>query len=1822
MAYLSWILWGLFGLIVLLTVFGLLAGLCKGIVKTTTKTVIKAILITVFVFTSPLIARAVGNLDVSNFAKTITVANQTIQVTTLTDTLANVLTATGLVSPMNGIALYQTAFALAYSVLSYAIFLVLMILTQILISLVTCIIYNIFIRWLVPTQSKKERREEKSFRKENKTLFILVRGLLGEHKYVKKHRLAGATLGAVQEFVFACILMMPVTSLARIAISTTKDKTETNASTKNANADLTNNYGSLYQILVTSGVIKDEDRPSGDNSNTFYRTDWDKYITQVENSLVYKMLGFGNMDKIIMDKVSVTTVNGQSMPLSDLVTGTFDVAYPLLNSKSFKFDSAATTITINYSTLLSTTTISNVINNFLSNKIIMSLLPPLIDTALNYASANTNIPLDEIDFSNVNWSDDLSALNTIYSDIYDLGIKPMIGQNCFDYKKFSLKTSTYTDADIEKIGEALSKLCQVNSVKSNLGLVFSNLSLLLHNSGFDIFPSEKSAYDNINWADNIKPLVTGVLKLFRLCELDLSYDLFNSNMNFQSADNKITKAVKNVLKDETKRKTLNGLLTGTSGIFTISLIDVCKLGDLADSVIKMIPSLRPYTVSNDYANTIKKLNNNSAELRKETDVAFKLMDILFDQKQPLNYWDIKKISESKNDSKLILSYLNDSVSNELVTIMDLAEDSSLFKSMYGSIMKTFVFQFYDSVNNKDRDYLFGLTPYDFNYDDENFLTDLKSLITLAPKLKTMYDTLNDKSLSKMQQFEALDTSTLRPFMNILANSELLNSNQISATTGKTAYNKNVETVLKNLFSLNIFRNFNITLPDLSNVTKTKTGDSPYWGDGSRHAEGEAVKGEIDALCSLIEDLQKNKEVLNDFVSKRNNLNRQTLKELLKDLNTSEERNALIDAISDAFQSEIVRPTAIEYTLQAADKFLSKYNIPYSLNDIRNFVYDRKNNAKIVEDLNNVKDLIPLLNTIDYHALLNDYRALRDRKAVDKYYFQMIDLDTINAILTTIANSNTYQFLSDSTKTGTASDGKNDILCALFYSLCQKLNVFDRQRIMIPDFSAQVLNPVTYGEKWTETSRTVTLNVVDKNSDGTQTKRTMDYKITETGALMSSLQAFYLVQNSDISTLLQKHMPKYYPDGFLATDGTENRYANAKALSNDAYFRNLMYIYGPYVVEDAITYLNQIPNGAKRLINYINWDILTDKDANGNFIFSSDDVIKEAGVLFRIAKGIKKLGVRNLKNIAKNLNKLSSDQLSTIQDMILTASKSKLLTTVRKGYDLSILSKTISSAAQYVIQKYPRAAALLKAATLDDNTATYVKTFESMLKNIDEKGWEKEFSIYAQLLGSIQGIAIRDTKNIYAQGRTYDNLHTISYLVNQSELLHKAPIGAIKIGFRKMNLNSYLKYDLDIYHHLTTSQEDIRYWQDIYDTGLDLIYHDEGFRALVGNDISNLKNFKIDNMSTSFLYYLGKIDFMQTNRSYFLLNALVKAAGEENVNRFIRPATNAPEGEDARAYQLENLFFQNLDLYKNGVLDKELALRDTKILDELLGTLVSKISKVGSAANINELYDSLKDENGNVNFFTEIMEKTMTIDENGNLVRSKLASELVAGIVNTMVHNDSLSDDFSSLMFLDFYADNYELINPIEGKAIDTLIEFLAVNRNDADHVLYHAEIEIAETTVEHEGYNVTIPATTLADDVTIDSWSFYSKSQIASLLNGLCYNENNFADEKTKKIASFFKNKNHGNSMIAKTIASAHHHEDKKTYTYEYSYTLPTGETILVPVTGSVGPFDFDFLGILPMLTTDNHAVFFKDYIADFSAALEEKSFVEVFLSLDLSTIR
>ena len=149
----------LFVLVLLGALFGALAGFRKGFYKTTTKTILKAILVIVAVFLAGPVANLISNIEISGL-NTVWRNRNGGSGELNPPTLQNFVSAylrnrTGL-SPRNGISVYQRTWNLASSLIAIFVFFIERILIQILISLLTAIVYNGIFRWIIPAETKAE----------------------------------------------------------------------------------------------------------------------------------------------------------------------------------------------------------------------------------------------------------------------------------------------------------------------------------------------------------------------------------------------------------------------------------------------------------------------------------------------------------------------------------------------------------------------------------------------------------------------------------------------------------------------------------------------------------------------------------------------------------------------------------------------------------------------------------------------------------------------------------------------------------------------------------------------------------------------------------------------------------------------------------------------------------------------------------------------------------------------------------------------------------------------------------------------------------------------------------------------------------------------------------------------------------------------------------------------------------------------------------------------------------------------------------------------------------------------------------------------------------------------------------------------------------------------------------------------------------------------------------------------------------------------------------------------------------------------------------
>ncbi len=899
-----------------LAILAFFAGLIKGMYKTMVKTLLEVVLILIFVFLTPSIANAVGNIDLSNFNIYFDFAFNdvvhTIHLTTIQQTLADIISSTGLISPINGISIYQTAIALSTSIISYVLFFIEILIIQLFIWLFTAIIYNGIFRWFLPVETRKEAKN----RKNNKTSSELVSGLVDENgkvknenrnsRRLKRHPFIGGLVGACGEFALVVVLLSPITSFAKIII---KNK-ET--------------LRPFVELLP-------------DNVNSYY----DEYVDSFDNSLVMSITGIGGLDDLIMNSASQVEISGEKVSLNNLMSAALDIASPIITDGSIEdisFENSTLNITVNYAILLSDATINQIITSLVANNVVLALIPPFIDLAVNNLSSGTPV-LNELDLSNIDWKSELSIINNFYKEIYKTGVVSNFikdNGNRFDFKDFIISTENMDDETIRYYGNAVEQLGKLEIIKKNMPTLLSGIGTYLSSIGINAFPTDATVYQGINWSHDLRILVENALKMFRTLNIDITSGIVD--LNFKNI-------MLNAIKDQTKRGQLENSILGDpnddlEGLLDLQVLNIEQFdfSSVLSSVLNSITPIKPY-LEGIYLDSVL-ADFRVRDLKSEVKVYFDACDNIFGEG---SFFMEENFSFDK------LEWGDERVATQFCEILNILEDSYIFQKLYAPTLKTFL---HNNDMNFDT-YLFGLTPYDFNYDSKDFLDNFETLLTLLPNIKKMTDALSNDSLSNVEKVKAIDTNTLRQLLNIIANSDFFNAPKATGASQDEITNANIYTFLSNLLNDETIKELGFFTPDKKIIANID------WGNGY---DGK----EIDKICDAFEYAKFNA----DFFFDQN-----------LDLNKLSDSSAISGLINSGLDSEILRPSILQIIDNSLNTYLNDLGIPVSLQDMRVSMWK--------EDADDIAKLFDLLKGLD---LLNI--------DIDK-----IDTNRLNAILTLLSNTN-------------------------------------------------------------------------------------------------------------------------------------------------------------------------------------------------------------------------------------------------------------------------------------------------------------------------------------------------------------------------------------------------------------------------------------------------------------------------------------------------------------------------------------------------------------------------------------------------------------------------------------------------------------------------------------------------------------------------------------------------------------------------------------------------------------------------------------------------
>ncbi len=1496
-----------FVLVVLIAILAGVIGFLKGIYKTSLKTILKTILVVVLVFTTPSIAILVGKINIQGIL-------QSDSAVTLQTWIANFVTESGLFSPINGIQIYEMAFVIATSLLSFAVFLFGMILIQIFIVPLTLILYQGIFRWILPVETPKERK----FRKKNKDAAALKKGLVDEDNNIldkprrkwSLFRIPSAIIGGIQEFGFVLILLTPIVSLATTALK---------------------NRDGIKNVMTSMDV-------SEENQNLV-----SSYLDTIENSWIYNLISFSKLDTTLINKATSVSVNGESISFNILVSSSFDLINPLLENETISYDSAYKKLTVNYSALMSLTTIDGIVDTLSSNPMLLALLPPLLDSAMNSISGDY-FALNSLDFSNIDYSSEITVLRDIYSIVYDSGIKPLLNGNDFDFNHYVMKVSSFTDDDILSYVSAVRELGKMEVVRKNLPALLSSLGVYLNQKGYNIFPTEASAYENVDWSEDLAIITSVALKFFRLIQVDIQ-----SKMDATELKNKIILA----LKDDGKREQIEEFMCSgddEKGLLDTELFSIVSLPDILSSSFSTVPSLSEYSSQIDYHQIFS--GYGSEDYKKEIHVLFDMLDVLFAADSKINV-----------ENFFSADFTDETVSAQIVDLLKLARNSRIFSSMYPTLLKTLLYSGKFNFSN----YLFGLTPYNFNYSSGTFIDDFISLVEILPSIADMMKNLSDSTLSRKEKLESIDTALIEKMLTIITSSDFFNSDQLTGISSVKQKNINIQTVLSNFFSNDIFATIGFVTPDL------QTMQNIDWIGTTEK------RGEISNICHIVEDFKKN-----PYFGSSSKFN-------LKDI---EDTSAFSDLITDGLESDLLHDSILNIIDDSMNQYLEKMGIHMSISEMRTELW--------IEESDEIADLISILQEFDF----------------DDFDLKNMDLNLLNALLTQVRQMKLFDYVNTS---------NGDSFGSLLYHVLLKSDIQSLINLTTLDSSLF--------------SQDASLWSVETSEYEYQTKDRYNNPVTK---------RFVVTSDGDISNLV-KLMDIIRAEGTSAISSgiiSMDFFDKTSVLMSSKFIRGIV----GTCLQSLVRNLN-VPFEFSSFLSSIDFSLFAD--------LSEDDARKELNLLSDLTAYMQKMpdsdetyfsylmdNVLKLNSTESVLNE-SSESLTMEDDLyqiLDEMASSRLMNSMKDAIELSPL--------KIFIKAMISSLGMEKQVTLSSDEMYANHVLDGILMDVADDEMVIEISTLKLMLNTLQGYSFE-----LEVGKSVSEsaMSILLQTMNNSAIFHRYPIYVMKDAFEKLNINDYLNDPDDSSHvietefmvHLTTSKDDISYWQNDIDMLLKIAYGETSLSNLFEKDETlSAIDLSSTTVSLDFLYYLGNMNVLKEGRSYLVYNLINESCPSSiDPKQILKKSTSAPYGENEYVHRIEELFYQNPKLMNaNGELDKEKALSDLTMIHDVFSCVLSELDVVSERKDINV-------------DFHKLMSCCSSVDENGLFYRSDLASEFVAGTIGLLFENSHYLNYASLLSSLDFYKDDYLLVNPIEGEALNGLVHIVNIDLSVSKTYLTFAEIE-------------------------------------------------------------------------------------------------------------------------------------------------------------------
>lgn len=733
---LSYINWNYLFLFLLLgALLGGLFALVRGVYKTTCKYIVEGILIVILVLTMPYLINVISNLDLSFLHLSFEINKHLINVTSVEDTLINVIDALNLQnSSTSDSSIYLTVIGLAHSLIGLILFFVGMLVIVILTPLFSWIVYLLtFVIFL-----SKERRKN------------------------KKHRIISTIEGMVCGTVIASLFLAPFSSILNIS---SKAADEINAASKDESGNSTISQSDYQAIL--------------------------NLLSTYNDSAFYSMISFGSndssklLDNKLMQQVTTTSINGVNSSVYNEISILIQIVSSFGDAINISVgENGKISATIDYTKALIPTVIGEFLDKLSSWKMLMYLIPAFVEIGLN----KVNIDTYDLNLKNISYQDTVQSIKEIYIQLYNSGliesyVVPGLENNSF------ANSFTFSLDKIDEYKKAINAVINSNVFKENIPIILANL---VKSQNLNFFSSDIDDYKNINYINSIDNIFE--FMVYGLATLDI-YSI--SSNTFNDFLNNLQKSLKEGDKNNQISNLLaGGELTfkqndkeykiNYSGLFDNELMDgkffdfaqfFVYLADLDKDIYKLIEKDRLKYAGKKIQE--KGLKNEIRSLVDSIGHLLELYSIMTNNNGLLNLRDRKAVNALSN---ILTSFDKSDVLKELLPVLVknfLTLNENLENSLFG--LKIDDFDFYPK---DDKGELI-------------FASEINHIVEILPDILNFKDSLDNKKNAK-ELLNAIDTKTLKNILTTIASNKVVNPDKYY-TSDKIIKNSNLNTFLRGLF---------------------------------------------------------------------------------------------------------------------------------------------------------------------------------------------------------------------------------------------------------------------------------------------------------------------------------------------------------------------------------------------------------------------------------------------------------------------------------------------------------------------------------------------------------------------------------------------------------------------------------------------------------------------------------------------------------------------------------------------------------------------------------------------------------------------------------------------------------------------------------------------------------------------------------------------------------------------------------------------------------------------------------------------------------------